>query len=113
MTERGSSLVEILVFGAGAILVVGQSLVGIARVSETAEMAAAAARAVATSAARTGADAAIVAAEWAPDGAEVEVTFDDAEVGVVVRVPVSVLGPIEVTVAGRAAAPISPYRSAP
>lgn len=113
MRERGSSLLEILAIGAGAVLLVAQSLVGIARVGATAEAVSAAARGAAVTAARTGGDAFQVATDLAPAGSRVEVDAESGHVEVVIRATVTVLGPIGVPVVGRATAESSPYRSNP
>ena len=118
MTDRGSALLETLVFGFLAVLLAAQVVVAVGRVAVAGEHAAGAARTAAVIAAREGKPdrAAELAAQLAPDG-EVRVWTSDGAVTVEVTLDVAILGPegsaIRVPVRGAATAPIGPYQSVP
>lgn len=111
MRDRGSALVEALIVAAAAVLLIGQSLVGAGRVASAAEAAAAAAQSAVAASMRLGADAEAIANSGAPPGSTVEVLAEGDRLEVVVRTTVSVVGPVSITVSGRAAATLSIYRS--
>ena len=116
--EHGSALLGTLAIGFAVVLLVGQSLVTIGRLSAAATTAEETARYAASWAARHGdaSDAERIAAQLAP-----EASVDAAETAdgfiVVVEIDVSLIGsegsPLTQTVTGRADVPISEFRSAP
>ena len=116
--ERGTALLGTLAIGFLVVVLVGQSLVTIGRLSAAAAEAEETARYAATWAARHGdaADAAQVASKLAPEAA-IEATATSDGIAVVVTIEVSLVGPegspLRSTVTGRAEVPISDYRSAP
>ena len=118
MSERGSSLLEVLAVGGITVLLGGQAIVLIGRVTAAGDAASEAARVAATSLARyaTVDDTVALAQRIAP-GADVEVVVEDEVVRVTVRLDVGLLGPVRgvgaIEVNGEAAAPISPHRSRP
>jgi hypothetical protein len=115
--QRGTALIGTLAIGFAVVMLVGQSLLTIGRLSSAATTAEETARYAATWAARHGdaADAARIAAQMAP-GARIEVNDDDG-ITVVVAIEVSLVGPegspVTHTVVGRADVPISEFRSRP
>jgi len=118
MTERGTALLETLVFGFLVALLAAQGIVTIGRVAAAGEHVSAAARTAAVTAARTGdpSQAAAVAAELAPEAAVTSWQSGD-EVYVEVVLDVAVFGPagtaLTMPVRGSATATISPYLSVP
>lgn len=116
--ERGTALLGTLAVGFVVVILVGQSLVTIGRLSAAATEAEETARYAATWAARHGdaADAAQIASKLAPEAA-IEAAATSEGIAVVVAVEVSLVGPegspLRTTVTGRAVVPISKHRSAP
>ncbi len=113
---RGSALIEVLVLGFAATLLVLQATVTMGRLQAAGEEVTEAAQAAATHAARYGDPdaAAALAAALAP-GADVAVEVDAGGVRVVVSRSVALVGPdatpVRRTVVGRGNAPANPYRS--
>lgn len=113
---RGSALIEVLVLGLAAALVVLTATVAAGRVQSAGEEATEVAQRVAQWAARYGDpdSAALLADELLP-GATISITGTDEVITVVVRAPVSLVGPgggpLRTVVTGRAEARMSPYRS--
>lgn len=116
--ERGATLIATLAIGFAVLVLVGQSLITIGRLSSAATAAEESARYAATWAARYGdaSDAERIAQTLAPD-ATVEVSSSANGIAVVVEVEVSLIGPdgslLTRTVTGRADVPVSGYRSTP
>lgn len=116
--ERGSTLLGTLVIGFAVLLLVGQSLVTISRLSSAATEAEEAAGYAATWAARHGdaADAQQIAQQMVPE-AIVGVEATPAGISVTVEVEVSLIGPegspLTQIVTGRAEVPVSEFRSKP
>jgi len=116
--ERGAALIGTLAIGFVVVLVVGQSLVALGRLSSAAADAADVASYAAQQGARYGgpAEAAAVARRLLP-GAVVITGSDGDRLSVEIRVSVPLIGPegspIEETGIGRAASEFSPYRSRP
>lgn len=116
--ERGSTLLPTLVIGFAVVLLVGQSLVTIGRLSSAATEAEEAAGYAATWAARHGdvSDAQQIAQRMVPEATVgVEATPDG--ISVTVEVEVSLVGPegslLTQVVTGRAEVPFSEFRSQP
>lgn len=118
MGERGATLLATLAIGFAVLVLVGQSLVTIGRLSSAGTAAEESARYAATWAARYGdaADAKQIAESLMPE-ATVEVTATAQAIAVVVEVEVSLIGPdgslLNRTVTGSADVPISEFRSTP
>lgn len=118
MGERGATLVATLAIGFAVLILVGQSLVTIGRLSSAGTAAEESARYAATWAARYGdaADARQIAQSMMPD-ATVEVTSTSGSIAITVEVEVSLIGPdgslLKRTVTGRADVPVSQLRSTP
>ncbi len=116
--QRGTTLLGTLAVGFLVVIMVGQSLVTVGRLSAAATEAQETARYAATWAARHGdaSDAERIAIGLAP-GAMVEAAATDGGITVVVAVEVSLIGPegspVRRTVSGRAVVPISEFRSVP
>lgn len=116
--QRGATLVATLAIGFAVLVLVGQSLITIGRLSSAATAAEESARYAATWAARYGdaSDARQIAQNMVPD-ATVEVTSASNRIAVVVEVEVSLIGPegslLTRTVTGRADVPVSEFRSLP
>ena len=116
--QRGTALLGTLAIGFLVVILVGQSLVTVGRLSAAATEAEETARYAATWAARHGdaSDAERIALGLSPD-AIVEVAATDSGITVVVSVEVSLVGPegspVRHTVIGRAEVPISEFRSTP
>jgi len=116
--QRGTVLLGTLAVGFLILILVGQSLVTVGRLSAAATEAEETARYAATWAARHGdaSDAERIAAGLSP-GAVVDAAATDAGITVVVAVEVSLVGPegspVRRTVTGRAEVPISDFRSTP
>lgn len=114
--ERGTALLGTLVIGFAVLVLVGQALLAIGRVSSAATATEESARYAATWAARLGdaSDASRIAMELAPDS-RVEAWEGPDGITVVVAVDVSLVGPdgspLSATVVGRAVVPVSEYRS--
>jgi hypothetical protein len=114
--ERGTALIGTLIIGFAVLLIVGQSLVTIGRLSSAATTAEESARFAATWAARVGdaGDASRIAEDLAP-GARVEAWETSEGIAVVVSLDVSLVGPdgspLSTTITGRAIVRISDYRS--
>jgi len=116
--QRGTTLLGTLAVGFLVVIMVGQSLVTVGRLSAAATAAEETARYAATWAARHGdaSDAERIAIGLAP-GAMVEAAATDGGITVVVAIEVSLVGPegspVRRTVSGRAVVPISEFRSVP
>ena len=116
--QRGTALLGTLAIGFLVVILVGQSLVTVGRLSAAATEAEETARYAATWAARHGdaSDAERIAVGLVPD-AIVEAAATDGGITVVVAVEVSLVGPegspLRHTVTGRAVVPISDFRSVP
>ena len=116
--DRGTALIGTLVIGFAVLLLVGQSLVTIGRLSAAATEAEETARYAATWAARHGdaSDAEWIAHTLSPN-ATVEAFATSAGIAVVVEIEVSLAGPegaqLIRTVTGRADVPIGEFRSVP
>ena len=116
--QRGIALLGTLAVGFLVVIMVGQSLVTVGRLSAAATEAEETARYAATWAARHGdaSDAERIAVGLVPD-AIVEAAATDGGITVVVAVQVSLVGPegspLRHTVTGRAVVPISDFRSVP
>lgn len=114
--ERGTALLGTLIIGFAVVLLVGQSLVTVGRLSSAAATTEETARYAATWAARLGdaTDAARIAGSLAPD-ARVEARETAEGIVVVVALDVALVGPdgspLSTTVTGRAVVPVSDYRS--
>jgi hypothetical protein len=114
--EGGTALIGTLIIGFAVLLIVGQSLVTIGRLSSAATTTEETARFAATWAARVGdaGDAARVAERLAP-GARIEAMETSEGLTVAVALDVALVGPdgspLSTTVIGRASVPISEYRS--
>ncbi|GMQ85709.1 MAG: hypothetical protein BMS9Abin07_1277 [Acidimicrobiia bacterium] len=116
--ERGTALLGTLVIGFAVVLLVGQALVTIGRISSAATTAEETARYAATWAARHGdaADAEQIARSMAP-GARIHAVTTPEGISVTVELEVSLIGPegapLIRVVTGRALVPVSQYRSVP
>jgi len=116
--ERGTALIGTLAIGFMVVLVIGQSLLILGRLSAASADAAEVASYAAQQGARYGgpADAARIAQHLLPDADVVAGSSGDT-LSVEIRVTVPLIGPegspIERTVTGRATVAISPYRSRP
>ncbi len=116
MRERGAALIGTLAIGFAVVLLVGQSLVTIGRLSSAATAAEETARYAATWAARNGdaGDAAEIAAQLAPE-ARIITEGDATGITVIVEIDVPLIGPegspVTRTVVGRADVPIAEFRS--
>jgi hypothetical protein len=116
--ERGMALLGTLIIGFAVVVLVGQALVTIGRLSSAGATAEETARYAATWAARVGDadDAAHVAEQLSPD-ARVESFETPDGISVVVSIDVGLIGPdrspLSMTVRGRAVVPVSDYRSRP
>ncbi len=116
--ERGTALLGTLTIGFAVVLLVGQALVTIGRISSAATTAEETARYAATWAARHGdaTDAEQIAQSMAPDARVHAATTSDG-IAVTVEVDVSLIGPegtpLVRVVTGRALVPVSQYRSVP
>ncbi len=116
MTDRGTALLEVLAVGAIAALLTGQIVVTVGRLAAAGDAAGEAARAAATLVARYDdhSEAERAVQRIAP-GSTMSVGVEGSLVEVQVALPVAVVGPpgtpIEITVRGQAAVPLSPYRS--
>jgi len=116
--ERGTALFGTLAIGFAVLLLVGQALVTIGRVSSAATTAEETARYAATWAARHGdaSDAERIANTMAPE-ARVEAATTTDGISVTVEIEVSLVGPegspLTRAVIGRAVVPISDFRSVP
>lgn len=114
--ERGTALLGTLAIGFAVLMLVGQALLAIGRLSSAATTTEETARYAATWAARLGdaSDAERIAREMAP-GSRVEAWQGADEITVVVATDVSLAGPdgspLSTTVTGRAVVPIGEYRS--
>ncbi len=114
--ERGSALLEVMVLGFVAALVVLQGLVTMGRYQAAGELVSETAQAAALHAARTGRAGAAhrYVAERVP-AADFSIHLDDTEARVVITLQVSLVGPaagpLRGAVTGRAVARVSPYRS--
>ncbi len=113
---RGSALIEVLVLGFVAMLVVLQAIVATGRLQAAGELVTETAQAAALQAARTG-DAA-AARDYIQErvtGAHLSIRLDERQARVEVRVDVALVGPtgspLRRAVTGRATAQVSPYRS--
>ena len=118
MGQRGTALLGTLAVGFLVVIMVGQSLVTIGRLSAAATEAEETARYAAAWAARHGdaSDAERIALGLVP-GAIVEAAATDVGITVVVAIEVSLVGPegspLRRTVTGRAMVPVSDFRSVP
>jgi len=118
MGQRGTALLGTLAVGFLVVIMVGQSLVTIGRLSAAATEAEETARYAATWAARHGdaSDAERIALGLVP-GAIIEAATTDGGITVVVAIEVSLVGPegspLRRTVTGRAMVPVSDFRSVP
>jgi len=116
--ERGATLIATLAIGFAVLILVGQSLLTISRLSSAGTAAEESARYAATWAARYGsaADAEQIARTMVPD-ARVEVTTTPGGLEVIVQIDVGLVGPdgslLTRTVTGRADVSVSQYRSSP
>lgn len=116
--EQGAALIGTLVIGFVVVLVVGQSLLALGRLSAaSAQVAEVAAYAAQQGARYGGADeAGIVARRLLPE-AEVDLLDDGTTVSVRIRLTVPMVGPegtpLRQTVTGQATSAISPFRSRP
>jgi hypothetical protein len=116
--ERGTALIGTLAIGFAVVLLVGQSLVTIGRLSAAGAAAEETARYAAAWAARHGdaSDAESIAHEMMPH-AIVEAAAAGGGITVTVVIDVPLVGPegsrLTRTVTGRATVPISDFRSAP
>lgn len=116
--ERGTALIGTLAIGFVVVLVVGQSLLALGRLSAASAEVSEVASYAAQQGARYGepGEAAVVAERLLPE-ATVEVVDNGNTLSVGVHLTVPLIGPegtpLERTVTGRATATISPYRSKP
>lgn len=116
--DRGTALIGTLAVGFVFVLVIAQTLITIGRLGTTASEATEVASHAAQLGARHGSpdEAATIAKGLSPD-AVVVTTDNGSELTVEVRIDVPLVGPgsspVRYTVAGRATATYSPYRSRP